>query len=146
MLGQDGFTEWRPDRWTPARLLLPSVLLLTSAACGSNTVAPTDLPDVGSPANGTDGGDGSAGLPDVGSPANGTCGGDGSADTGPEPTRFDTWKPMSQVNAPAGGAGYTAVWTGTEMIVWGGDESIGRRYAPATDSWEAHVGLWGSGP
>ena len=29
----------------------------------------------------------------------------------------------------------TAVWTGTEMIVWGGRVDSGGRYRPATDSW-----------
>src|SRR5207344_2039570 len=33
----------------------------------------------------------------------------------------DTWTAMSDVNAPAGVMHGTAVWTGTEMIVWGGD-------------------------
>ena len=35
---------------------------------------------------------------------------------------------------------HTAVWTGNEMIVWGGDRgwsSIGGRYNPSTDSWRA---------
>src|SRR6266516_451621 len=32
----------------------------------------------------------------------------------------DTWTPTSTTNAPAGRYRYTAVWTGSEMIVWGG--------------------------
>jgi len=50
----------------------------------------------------------------------------------------DSWTPTSQAGAPYGGQGFSAVWTGTEMIIWGGDsysKSIGR-YNPVTDSWE----------
>lgn len=36
--------------------------------------------------------------------------------------------------APSARTGHTAVWTGTEMIVWGGDTN-GGRYNPATDTW-----------
>ena len=32
----------------------------------------------------------------------------------------DTWTRTSTANAPSGRAGHTAVWTGSEMIVWGG--------------------------
>ena len=37
---------------------------------------------------------------------------------------------------------HTAVWTGSEMIVWGGDDgthvlNTGGRYNPSTDSWTA---------
>jgi alpha-tubulin suppressor-like RCC1 family protein len=46
-------------------------------------------------------------------------------------------------NVPQGRSGYAAVWTGSTMIVWGGDDSAGTsvntggRYDPATDSWTA---------
>jgi Big-like domain-containing protein len=47
------------------------------------------------------------------------------------------WQSISQVGA----AGETAVWTGTEMIVWGGLVNNswvgGRRYRPASDTWVA---------
>ena len=35
--------------------------------------------------------------------------------------------------------GHTAVWTGSEMIVWGGVfvSNIGGRYNPSTDTWTA---------
>src|SRR3989475_3768940 len=33
----------------------------------------------------------------------------------------DTWTPTSTTNAPAGRYRHTAVWTGSEMIVWGGE-------------------------
>jgi N-acetylneuraminic acid mutarotase len=53
----------------------------------------------------------------------------------------DTWTPTSTNNAPDGRIHHTAVWTGTEMIVWGGydgnDVNTGGRYDPSTDSWTA---------
>ncbi|SUS07270.1 hypothetical protein DF3PB_4010004 [uncultured Defluviicoccus sp.] len=55
----------------------------------------------------------------------------------------DRWSPMSTVNAPSARDWHTAVWTGTEMIVWGGESpsgaflSDGGRYNPTTDSWTA---------
>jgi len=54
----------------------------------------------------------------------------------------NSWTATSLVNAPAPRIGHTAVWTGTEMIVWGGDlranpwlTNTGGRYRPDTDSW-----------
>ena len=55
----------------------------------------------------------------------------------------DTWAPTSTTNVPDARAGHTAVWTGSEMIVWGGGASgpiylnTGGRYNPSTDSWTA---------
>jgi len=54
----------------------------------------------------------------------------------------DSWTAISLTNAPAGREGHTAVWTGSEMIVWGGRGlghlfNTGRRYNPNTDSWTA---------
>jgi len=54
----------------------------------------------------------------------------------------DTWTDISTVNAPSARAFHTAVWTGSEMIVWGGLNgsnvlNTGGRYNPATDSWTA---------
>ncbi len=50
----------------------------------------------------------------------------------------DTWS-ATAARAPGGRAGHTAVWTGAEMIVWGGSgsgiSSSGGRYDPATDAW-----------
>jgi len=47
----------------------------------------------------------------------------------------DTWSPMPSPPDPA--TGHTAVWTGTEMIVWGGSHgwNTGSRYDPSTDTW-----------
>ncbi len=52
----------------------------------------------------------------------------------------DRWMSISDVGAPSIRQNHTAVWTGSEMLVWGGwDGSIvlntGGRYDPATDSW-----------
>jgi hypothetical protein len=55
----------------------------------------------------------------------------------------DTWTATTTTNAPAGRDQHTTVWTGSEMIVWGGtglgdfDASTGGRYNPTTDSWTA---------
>jgi hypothetical protein len=51
----------------------------------------------------------------------------------------NTWTTTSVVNAPYARAFHTAVWTGVEMIVWGGGggSNTGGRYNPSTDSWTA---------
>jgi N-acetylneuraminic acid mutarotase len=56
----------------------------------------------------------------------------------------DTWTPTNLMGAPDGRVLHTAVWTGSEMIVWGGDNcflscdvNTGGRYNPSTDSWTA---------
>jgi len=56
----------------------------------------------------------------------------------------DTWTATSTDNAPSGRFDHTAVWTGSEMIIWGGDDggpyvlfNTGGRYNPSTDSWTA---------
>ena len=73
----------------------------------------------------------------------------------------DTWTPTSLTNVPSARAGHTAVWTGSEMIIWGGGAGVGPtyfntggRYNPSTDSWTAtsitnapdarggHTALW----
>ena len=54
------------------------------------------------------------------------------------------WIPVSTGNAPMGRMNHTAVWTGTEMIVWGGvpadgsaPTNTGGRYSPLSNSWIA---------
>jgi N-acetylneuraminic acid mutarotase len=53
----------------------------------------------------------------------------------------DTWSPTSRLGAPAGRSDHAAVWTGNEMIIWGGQgESVGTpdtggRYDPIADTW-----------
>jgi uncharacterized repeat protein (TIGR01451 family) len=48
----------------------------------------------------------------------------------------DSWTTMNATNAPErGGSGFTVVWTGSEMIAWGGNTSVGGRYNPDTNTW-----------
>jgi N-acetylneuraminic acid mutarotase len=72
----------------------------------------------------------------------------------------DTWTPMSTVGAPSARQASSAVWTGREMIVWGGADNSGSvntggRYNPAMDAWvastttagaptarQSHSGIW----
>src|SRR5438046_5936345 len=50
----------------------------------------------------------------------------------------DTWTATSTTNAPTARHDHTAVWTGSEMIVWGGSNlNTGGRNNPGTDSWTA---------
>ena len=55
----------------------------------------------------------------------------------------DAWGGITTSNAPTGRYAHTTVWTGSEMIVWGGFNgqmtffNTGARYAPSTDSWAA---------
>jgi N-acetylneuraminic acid mutarotase len=51
------------------------------------------------------------------------------------------WKPTALSGAPTATLGHTAVWTGSKMIVWGGNDEIagitdtGGIYDPGTDTW-----------
>jgi N-acetylneuraminic acid mutarotase len=54
----------------------------------------------------------------------------------------DTWQPMSTDGAPSRRRRHTAIWTGSELIIWGGVGSDvrspfgnGARYNPVTDTW-----------
>jgi beta-lactamase regulating signal transducer with metallopeptidase domain/N-acetylneuraminic acid mutarotase len=53
----------------------------------------------------------------------------------------DTWKPLSSIGAPKARSQMAAIWTGTEMLIWGGSaegwavELTGARYNPQTDAW-----------
>ena len=57
----------------------------------------------------------------------------------------NSWIATSISNAPEGRFSHTAVWTGSEMIVWGGtvdlfnntDTNTGGRYNPGTNNWMA---------
>ena len=53
-----------------------------------------------------------------------------------------SWTATSTLNAPEARRYHTSIWTGSEMIVWGGLNDpfpldSGGRYNPATDSWTA---------
>ena len=52
----------------------------------------------------------------------------------------NTWTALSTDGAPSARYGHAAIWTGTEMIIWGGQQGIslqksGGRYNPSTNSW-----------
>jgi hypothetical protein len=48
----------------------------------------------------------------------------------------NTWSSISMTSAPAVRTGHAAVWTGSQMIVWGGSNlNTGGIYNPASDSW-----------
>ena len=54
----------------------------------------------------------------------------------------DTWVPIQVVNAPSSRGSHSSVWTGSEMIVWGGNHNnnytdSGGIYNPVTDTWAA---------
>src|SRR5262249_42582400 len=55
---------------------------------------------------------------------------------------FDTWSAdLSTTNEPGARDAHTAVWTGSEMIIWGGFcgsgcvSNTGARYNPSSNSW-----------
>ena len=53
----------------------------------------------------------------------------------------DSWVPTSTLNAPSARGGQSIVWTGNEIIVWGGYYGFqnffdsGGKYNPVSDSW-----------
>jgi uncharacterized repeat protein (TIGR01451 family) len=57
----------------------------------------------------------------------------------------DSWRPITDTGAPSARYGHTAVWTGSEMLIWGGGyysttvgyllTNTGARYNPSTDTW-----------
>ncbi len=76
----------------------------------------------------------------------------------------DAWTPTSITNAPAARRYHTAIWTGSLMVVWGGDNgsgvpnplASGGRYNPTTDTWTptnplapsarySHTAVWSGG-
>jgi N-acetylneuraminic acid mutarotase len=75
---------------------------------------------------------------------NGGSGGSTYFNTGGKYTpTTDSWTATATANAPTGRYLHTAVWNGSEMIVWGGFDNIapntntGGRYSPDSDSWTA---------
>src|SRR6185295_19023088 len=53
----------------------------------------------------------------------------------------DSWQPVNLTGAPSGRWFHAAVWTGTDMIVWAGEDgnvgphNDGARYNPTTNTW-----------
>lgn len=51
-----------------------------------------------------------------------------------------SWAATSPISAPTARTGHTAVWTGSEMVIWGGNapdgnSGSGGKYRPDTDAW-----------
>ena len=76
----------------------------------------------------------------------GGLGGNGSLNSGAQ-LIFDTagsplqWKTVSLTDAPTARSGHTAVWSGSRMIIWGGESNgavfaDGALYDPVSDSWQ----------
>jgi len=68
----------------------------------------------------------------------------------------DRWTGIASAGAPTRRFLHTAIWTGTEMLVWGGNSGVGAintggRYSPASNSWltistsNAPTGRWAHG-
>jgi N-acetylneuraminic acid mutarotase len=82
----------------------------------------------------------------------------GSGATGPSGAPCpgdDTWDNGVLNEVPDSRSGHTAVWTGTVMVIWGGEragylspigQTSGSRYDPATDSWSATSTVGAPGP
>ena len=109
------------DAWTPASSTnAPSPRSFTSAVWTGSEVIVWGGCDGGMPACGGVKGDGARYDPAA-----------------------DTWTPVSTTGAPGARAQHVAVWTGSEMIVWGGYAmpseadplGDGAIYDPATDAW-----------
>ena len=49
----------------------------------------------------------------------------------------DSWSDTTTDSAPTGRQGIITVWTGTEMIVWGGGKDDGAAYNPVSNTWTA---------
>lgn len=79
-----------------------------------------------------------------------------------QPVGSGNWSSVAASGAPSPRTGHTAVWTGGQMIIWGGTDLIasfgdGARWHPATDEWSAlsmvnapesrsgHVAVWTGG-
>ncbi|RJS27918.1 hypothetical protein DRW03_00345 [Corallococcus sp. H22C18031201] len=65
----------------------------------------------------------------------------------------DTWTPLATLGAPSARGWQGAAWTGTEMLIWGGEEPTGRRvlgdgarYEPRRDTWGALPSLGAPSP
>lgn len=67
--------------------------------------------------------------------------GNGTSDGAAYDPATDTWRALSGTGAPTARHSHQAVWTGKEMLVWGGFKKggyakDGGAYDPATDSWK----------
>jgi hypothetical protein len=85
-----------------------------------------------------------------------SCGhnsGNGSSQTMVGPALQGTWSPIDASGAPSGAGSRLAVWSGTELIVWGGAGACqpqglcatGARYDPTQNHWTAMSGAGAPG-
>src|SRR5207249_2637236 len=56
----------------------------------------------------------------------------------------DSWAAVSTIGQPGSRNGHTAIWTGVEMVIWGGRSGStrladGGQYNPADDAWRPTV-------
>jgi N-acetylneuraminic acid mutarotase len=67
-------------------------------------------------------------------------GGSAGASGGRYNPSTNTWSSIAAANAPTQYERHTAVWTGSEMIIWGGADTRitdrGARYDPENDTWQ----------
>jgi N-acetylneuraminic acid mutarotase len=68
------------------------------------------------------------------------CGGTNHNTGGRYNPASDSWVATSVPNAPSPRNSHTAIWTGSEMIIWGGQDNSNRfntggRYNPSTNTW-----------
>lgn len=67
-------------------------------------------------------------------------------------TDTDSWSIMDALDAPDARTGHTAVWTGSQMVIWGGDNiddtalQTGGRYDPDTNTWQTTTGTGAPDP
>ena len=87
---------------------------------------------------------GQAALPDEPSATTGATGSTPATPAAPEDpcARTGTWRALAGIELP-GRVDHTAIWTGSEMVLWGGTQGTqaplgdGARYHQATDRWAA---------
>ena len=51
----------------------------------------------------------------------------------------DTWIPTNTATAPSGRGEHAAVWTGNEMIIWGGTDFIGQFSTLEADTIQSRI-------
>ncbi|NUO48555.1 MAG: hypothetical protein HOV80_06835 [Polyangiaceae bacterium] len=112
----------------------------TSSGKGATTATAGGSNSPGTNANGTGGAGGDAAMGGGGMHAEGGSGpgggGTGGADEG-------SWSPTTTLGAPTGRGDHTVIWSGSEVLVWGGRTSngggtlldSGGRYDPSSDAW-----------
>lgn len=110
------------------------------APANQNATVETISELTGDTGSSTGGGGTTSGGGTGSSSSTGSSGGSGSTSGGGSSQTPNTWLAMTDTNSPAARRNHAAVWTGTSMIVWGGQSdsnllNTGAIYSPLTDSW-----------